>query len=136
MPNVLESKDESIDIQPHNVEAVESDRGSSESKHVEPSHTKPTDVELKEEAPKSAEQNPASVDTSNVEKAIALGKEMVKQGGAVTKADVARKMYELIHEEPRDVIVQAFVDGAGLTPKGAMTYFYNCKRKRARRETP
>jgi hypothetical protein len=27
------------------------------------------------------------------------------------------------------VIVQAFIAGANLTPKGAQTYFYNCKRK-------
>jgi bisphosphoglycerate-independent phosphoglycerate mutase (AlkP superfamily) len=46
-----------------------------------------------------------------------------------SKADVARKMFETIADEPREVIVQAFVDGAGLTPKGAQTYFYNCRRK-------
>ncbi|MGH8284937.1 MAG: hypothetical protein ACRETT_04130 [Steroidobacteraceae bacterium] len=38
-------------------------------------------------------------------------------------------MCELISGEPREITVQAFVDGAGLTPKGAQTYFYNCKRK-------
>jgi hypothetical protein len=38
-------------------------------------------------------------------------------------------MYALIAGEPRDIIIQAFVDGAGLTPKGAQTYFYNCRRK-------
>ena len=45
---------------------------------------------------------------------------------------VARKMFELISGEPREVIVQAFVEGAGLAPKGAQTYFYNCKRKAAK----
>ena len=45
------------------------------------------------------------------------------------KADVARKMYELIKDVSREVIVQAFVEGAALTPKGAQTYFYNCKRR-------
>lgn len=63
-----------------------------------------------------------------VKKAIALGKELSKTPEA-TKTSVAMKMYELIAGEPREVIVQAFVDGAGLTPKGAQTYFYNCKRK-------
>lgn len=66
-----------------------------------------------------------------MKKAISLGKEMGKQP-EVTKADVARKMFELISEEPREVIVQAFVEGAGLTPKGAQTYFYNCKRRAAK----
>src|SRR5271166_6692947 len=63
-----------------------------------------------------------------VRKAIALGKDMRKQPDT-SKADVARKMFETIADEPREVIVQAFVDGAGLTPKGAQTYFYNCRRK-------
>jgi hypothetical protein len=63
-----------------------------------------------------------------VKKAIALGKEVRKQPEK-TKADAARAMFELISGEPREIVVQAFVDGAGLTPKGAQTYFYNCKRK-------
>jgi ribosomal protein S24E len=67
--------------------------------------------------------NPAAV-----RKAVALGKDMRKQPD-ISKADVARKMFETIADEPREVIVQAFVDGAGLTPKGAQTYFYNCRRK-------
>ena len=67
--------------------------------------------------------NPAAV-----RKAVALGKDMRKQPD-ISKADVARKMFETIADEPREVIVQAFVDGAGLTPKGAPTYFYNCRRK-------
>jgi hypothetical protein len=63
-----------------------------------------------------------------VRKAIAIGKDMRKVPDT-SKADVARKMFETISDESREVIVQAFVDGAGLTPKGAQTYFYNCKRK-------
>jgi len=74
---------------------------------------------------------PQPVKASNpnsVKKAIALGKEMRKVPDT-SKADVARKMFETIADEPREIIVQAFVDGAGLTPKGAQTYFYNCRRK-------
>jgi hypothetical protein len=67
--------------------------------------------------------NPAAV-----RKAIALGKDM-RKAPDTSKADVARKMFETISDEPREVVVQAFVDGAGLTPKGAQTYFYNCRRK-------
>ena len=66
-----------------------------------------------------------------VPQAITLGKEMTKKG-EVTKADVSRKMYEIIKDESREVIIQAFVDGARLTPKGAQTYFYNAKRKLAK----
>jgi hypothetical protein len=79
-----------------------------------------------------AKQEPMKpVNAAAAKKAISLGKEMSKQAD-VTKADIARKMFELISGEPREVIVQAFVEGAGLTPKGAQTYFYNCKRKAAK----
>ena len=71
----------------------------------------------------------ASKNADQVQKAVALGKEMMKKGNEVTKVEVAMAMYELIHEESREVIVQAFIEGANLTPKGAQTYFYNCKRK-------
>lgn len=73
---------------------------------------------------------PKPINPAAVRKAVALGKDMRKQPDT-SKADVARKMFETIVDEPREVIVQAFVDGAGLTPKGAQTYFYNCKRKAA-----
>jgi hypothetical protein len=82
-------------------------------------NTKTTETSEQEVSPKNAAQ---------VKKAITLGKDMMKKGD-VTKADVARAMFELIHEEAREVIVSAFVEGATLTPKGAQTYFYNCKRK-------
>ena len=65
---------------------------------------------------------------AKVQKAISLGKEM-KKDKEVTKADITRKMWPLVKEEPREVIVEAFVQGAGLTPMGAQTYYYNCRRK-------
>jgi hypothetical protein len=68
-------------------------------------------------------ENPA-----NYKKAISLGKELSKTPD-ITKAEVARKMYELIKDEEREVIAKAFVEGANLTPKGSMTYVYNIRRK-------
>jgi len=79
-------------------------------------------------APPTAQAPVKPTNPAAVRKAIALGKDMRKQPDT-SKADVARKMFETIAEEPREVIVQAFVDGAGLTPKGAQTYFYNCRRR-------
>jgi len=76
----------------------------------------------------TSQSPPKPTNPAAVRKAIALGKDMRKQPDT-SKADVARKMFETISEEPREVIVQAFVDGAGLTPKGAQTYFYNCRRR-------
>jgi adenylate kinase len=58
------------------------------------------------------------VNAAAVKKAVTMGKEMRKVPDT-SKADLARKMFETIADEPREVIVQAFVDGAGLTPKGA-----------------
>jgi hypothetical protein len=69
-------------------------------------------------------KNPA-----NIKKAISLGKDIQKNKPDATKAEIALAMYELLIDEPREIIAQAFVDGAGLTPKGAMTYVYNTKRK-------
>ncbi len=83
-------------------------------------NTKKPEATAQASAPKNAER---------VKKAVALGKEMMKKGDEVTKVEVAMAMYELIHEESREVIVQAFTEGAKLTPKGAQTYFYNCKRR-------
>ncbi|MGE5478137.1 MAG: hypothetical protein ACM3Q1_15895 [Bacteroidales bacterium] len=62
--------------------------------------------------------------------AIALGKELI--AGGATKADAAWAMYENVSQLPRDIVVKAFVDGATLTEKGAMTYWYNCRRKAGR----
>jgi len=62
-------------------------------------------------------QPPKAVNPGAVKKAVALGKEIRKQPEK-TKADAARPMFEPIAGEPREIILQAFVDGAGLTPKG------------------
>ena len=98
-----------------------------------PAKTDPTTATKTAVKPTSdAKAEPKPKNPDQLKKAVALGKEMVKGMAAnpeLTKAHIARTMYELIHGEPREIIAQAFVDGASLTPKGAMTYFYNCKRK-------
>jgi hypothetical protein len=88
-----------------------------------------TEIEMPKSEVSSPVQSAAKPNNpAALRKAVALGKDMRKVPDT-SKADVARKMYETISDEPREVIVQAFVDGAGLTPKGAQTYFYNCKRR-------
>jgi uncharacterized protein YjgD (DUF1641 family) len=89
-----------------------------------------TNPKTTESETKTTTSTPKNIE--QVKKAVTLGKEMTKKG-EVTKADVSRKMYEIIKDESREVVIQAFVDGAGLTPKGAQTYFYNAKRKMAKR---
>jgi hypothetical protein len=62
-----------------------------------------------------------------IKKAIADGKALITEGK--TKADAARAMYPQISGESKETIVAAFVEGATLTPKGAQTYWYNCRRR-------
>jgi hypothetical protein len=72
-----------------------------------------------------------------VKAAIVKGKEVIAAGG--TKADAARAMFEMMPGEVRETIVEAFIAGAGLTPKGAPTYFYNVVRqskKNAKKRVP
>jgi hypothetical protein len=64
--------------------------------------------------------------TENFHKAVQIGQTAIKEGK--TKADAVRMMFPMVFEEPREVIWQAFIDGAGLTDKGAVTYLYNVRR--------
>jgi predicted phage-related endonuclease len=66
-----------------------------------------------------------------------LIQEAIKQGNVLiadgkSKADAARAMYAVIKDEPKEIIVAAFIEGAALTEKGALTYWYNCKRRAAK----
>lgn len=75
---------------------------------------------------KNKEATPKNI--ANYKKSVLLGKELSKTTD-ITKAEVARKMFDLIKDEDREVIAKAFVEGANLTTKGAMTYVYNIRRK-------
>ena len=41
-------------------------------------------------------------------------------------------IFRVIGDGSQETVVQAFIEGASLTPAGALTYWYNCKRKLAR----
>ncbi|MDV6226979.1 hypothetical protein R2G56_11845 [Nitratireductor aquimarinus] len=58
-----------------------------------------------------------------IEQAIAQGK---------TKVDASMAIYRALNTQPQEAVVSAMIEGAGLTPKGALTYWYNCRRKYAR----
>lgn len=83
----------------------------------------------------SAAPAAASLDLNqpHLKAAIDAGQKVIGDGG--TKADAARAIYALIEQEPKDVIVAVFVAGATLTEKGALTYWYNCKRKAGKATT-
>ena len=83
---------------------------------------------------KSGSNNPTPVkDAPRLASAISEGKSILKECGS--KASAARHIFELIHEEHRDIILKAFIEGADVTPKGAPTYYYNISRKFKRRNT-
>jgi transcriptional/translational regulatory protein YebC/TACO1 len=79
--------------------------------------------------PAPAVVEPEKVDMSkpSIKDAIAKGKALLKEGK--TKADVAVVIFEALKAEEKDVVIAAFVQGAGLTEKGSVTYWYNCRRK-------
>lgn len=62
-----------------------------------------------------------------VSSAVAAGKALNEQGK--TKMEAAMAIYVTLEALPQDVVVKAFIDGAMLTDKGALTYWYNCRRK-------
>lgn len=64
--------------------------------------------------------------------AIVVGLDVIASGGS--KADAARAIYAMIKDEAREVIIQAFIDGATVTEKGAPTYFYNVRRQYERKQ--
>lgn len=69
---------------------------------------------------------------AEIRAAINEGKAVLKAEG--TKIDAAMAIYTKLKDEPRETVVQAFIEGASLTEKGAVTYWYNCRRKYAKSE--
>ena len=78
-------------------------------------------------ANQTSEPKPINLSAPAVQNAIAQGKALIAEGKS--KADAARAIFAVIKDESKDVIVAAFVEGATLTPKGALTYWYNNRRR-------
>ena len=94
-------------------------------------------VSASEKSPVAASAPPkesVKIDLNNpvIQQAINQGKALIADGKS--KADAARAMYAAIKAEAKDVIVAAFVEGATLTEKGALTYWYNCKRRASKED--
>jgi hypothetical protein len=86
--------------------------------------------EVIESSSKSSEPIEIDLSKPTIRAAIDQGKVLIAEGKS--KADAARLIFEAIKDEPKEVIVAAFVEGATLTEKGALTYWYNCRRKAAK----
>lgn len=65
-----------------------------------------------------------------IAQAVLEGQALIAEGK--TKVEAAMAIYRHLQESPQEVVLQAFIDGASLTPKGALTYWYNCRRKLSR----
>ena len=83
----------------------------------------------------TAPAEPKKIDLGKppIKEAIAKGKALIKEGKS--KADAAMVIFEALKAEEKDIVIAAFVQGATLTEKGAVTYWYNCRRK-ARKANP
>ena len=65
-----------------------------------------------------------------IAQAVLEGQAHISEGK--TKVEVAMAIYRHLNESPQEVVINAFIEGASLTPKGALTYWYNCRRKFSR----
>lgn len=66
-------------------------------------------------------------DIATINQAIAAGRELIEGGS--TKVEASMIIYKALSRYPQETAVSAMIEGAGLTPKGALTYWYNCRRK-------
>lgn len=70
---------------------------------------------------------PSPVNPSLYKDAIRMGQEVLVEQGS--KAAAAMEIFKILKDESREVVLQAFIEGANITPKGSPTYFYNVTRK-------
>lgn len=75
----------------------------------------------------ATEPKKIDMNKQSIKDAIAKGKALIKEGKS--KADAAMAIFEALKAEEKEVVIAAFVQGADLTDKGSVTYFYNCRRK-------
>ena len=86
-----------------------------------------TDANKSISSPRTSSAPSGPIDAERLKQALSIGLKTLKDSGS--KAAAARAIYDLIHMESRDVILQAFIDGATVTVKGAPTYYHTISRK-------
>lgn len=62
---------------------------------------------------------------SLIKKGIDQAKKLLKDG--CSKAEAAREIYDFMSKMERKHVIQAFIDGCGLTKAGSATYYQNIK---------
>ena len=71
-----------------------------------------------------------SIDPTLIEDAISAGQAILSEGKP--KIDAAMAIYTMLEAVDQQTVVTALIKGANLTPMGAVTYWYNCKRRLAK----
>ncbi|MDP2025617.1 hypothetical protein [Sulfuriferula sp.] len=100
-------------------------------KAVEPVASAPV---MTEAPAKVVEPKKIDLNKQSIKEAIAKGKALIKDGKS--KADAAMEIFVALKDEDKDVVIAAFIQGATLTEKGAVTYWYNCRRKAKKTAKP
>lgn len=88
---------------------------------------------MQKPTPNTPKQSIEAKDKNRYAKAVQDGRTILSEGSS--KADAARAIYRLIHDEHREVVLRAFIEGADVTPKGSPTYYYNISRKFRKQKT-
>ena len=71
--------------------------------------------------------SPIPFNQSRYKEAISFGQQVLLEQGS--KAAAALEIFKILKDESREVVLQAFIEGANITPKGSPTYFYDITRK-------
>lgn len=82
-------------------------------------------------AEKAEEAVPVQVNAFT--QAVSEGKGLIESGKS--KREAAMAIYSILQDKGKDEVIRAFIEGASLTEKGAVTYWYNCKRKAGKDHT-
>ena len=59
--------------------------------------------------------------------AVSEGKVLIESGKS--KREAAMAIYSILQDKGKEDVIKAFIEGASLTEKGAITYWYYCRRK-------
>ena len=65
--------------------------------------------------------------TPTIERVIRIANDALAAGS--TKIDAVRQIYPMVAEYPRQAIWYAFIHGANLSSRGAVTYYYVMRRE-------
>ena len=82
---------------------------------------------VKVESPATVEVKKIDLNKPAIKEAIAKAKAIINEGKS--KVEAAMCIFKALKAEEKDVVIEAFIQGAKLTEKGAVTYWYNCRRK-------